>query len=155
METHTVRRVDIAVYSPDRELQLVVELKNKLGASAEWVTRLRHNLLVHSFIPHVPYFLLVLPDFFYLWTDTTPVNNLAEPDYKIDATEVLAPYLRSNQSLNDISGYGLELLIMSWLEDTVRTELQRDTVDPNLQWLFDSGLYEAVTRGSVAVEATV
>lgn len=155
METHTVRRVDIAVYSPDRELQLVVEIKNKLGASAEWVTRMRHNLLVHSFIPHVPYFLLVLPDFFYLWTDTTPVNNLAEPDYKIDATEVLAPYLKSNQSLNDISGYGLELLIMSWLEDTVRTELQRDTVDPNLQWLFDSGLYEAVTRGSVAVEATV
>ena len=155
METHTVRRVDIAVYSPDRKLQLVVEIKNKLGASAEWVTRLRHNLLVHSFIPHVPYFLLVLPDFFYLWTDTTPVNNLAEPDYKIDATEVLAPYLRSSQSLNDISGYGLELLIMSWLEDTVRTELQRDTVDPNLQWLFDSGLYEAVTRGSVAVEATV
>ena len=155
METHTVRRVDIAVYSPDRKLQLVVEIKNKLGASAEWVTRMRHNLLVHSFIPHVPYFLLVLPDFFYLWTDTTPVNNLAEPDYKIDATEVLAPYLRSSQSLNDISGYGLELLIMSWLEDTVRTELQRDTVDPNLQWLFDSGLYEAVTRGSVAVEATV
>ena len=155
VETHIIRRVDIAVYSPDRKLQLVVEIKNKLGASAEWVTRLRHNLLVHSFIPHVPYFLLVLPDFFYLWTDTTPVNNLAEPDYKIDATEVLAPYLRSNQSLNDISGYGLELLIMSWLEDTVRTELQRDTVDPNLQWLFDSGLYEAVTRGSVAVEATV
>ena len=155
METHTVRRVDIAVYSPGRELQLVVEIKNKLGASAEWVTRMRHNLLVHSFIPQVPYFLLVLPDFFYLWIDTTPVNNLAEPDYKIDATEVLAPYLRSNQSLNDISGYGLELLIMSWLEDTVRTELQRDTVDPNLQWLFDSGLYEAIAHGSVAIEDTV
>ena len=44
---------------------------------------------------------------------------------------------------------------MSWLEDIVRTELQRDTVDPSLQWLFDSGLYEAVTRGSVAIEATV
>jgi len=155
VETHTVRSVDIAVYSPDRKLQLVVEIKNKLGASAEWVIRMRHNLLAHSFIPHTPYFFLVLPDFFYLWIDTTPVNNLAEPDYKIDATEVLAPYLKSNQSLNDISGYGIELLIMSWLEDTVRTELQRDTVDPILQWLFDSGLYEAVTRGSVAVEATV
>ena len=155
VETHTIRRVDIAVYSPDRKLQLIVEIKNKLGASAEWVTRMRHNLLTHSFIPHGPYFLLVLPDFFYLWTDTMPVNNLAEPDYKIEATEVLAPYLKSNQSLNDISRYGLELLIMSWLEDIVRTELQRDTVDPSLQWLFDSGLYEAVTRGSVAIEATV
>ena len=155
METHTIRRVDIAVYSPDRKLQLVVEIKNKLDASAEWVTRMRHNLLTHSFIPHVPYFLLVLPDFFYLWTDTTPMNSLAEPDYKIEATEVLAPYLKSNQSLNDISRYGLELLIMSWLEDIVRTDLQRDTVDPSLQWLFDSGLYEAVTRGSVAIEDIV
>ena len=155
VETHTIRRVDIAVYSPDRKLQLIVEIKNKLGASAEWVTRMRHNLLAHSFIPHTPYFLLVLPDFFYLWIDTTPVNNLAEPAYKIEATEVLAPYLESNQSLNDISGYGLELLIMSWLEDIVRTELQRNTVDPSLQWLFDSGLYEAVTHGSVAIEATV
>ena len=45
METHTIRRVDIAVYSPDRKLQLVVEIKNKLGASAEWVTRMRHNSL--------------------------------------------------------------------------------------------------------------
>ena len=150
-----MRQVDIAVSSPNGKLQLVVEIKNKLGASAEWVTRMRHNLLAHSFIPHTPYFLLVLPDFFYLWTDTMPVNNLAEPDYKIEATEVLAPYLKSNQSLNDISRYGLELLIMSWLEDIVRTELQRDTVDPSLQWLFDSGLYEAVTRGSVAIEDTV
>ncbi len=155
METHIIRRVDIAVYNPDRELQLVVEIKNKLGASAAWVTRMRHNLLAHSFIPHVPYFLLVLPDFFYLWTDATPVNNLAKPDYKIEAAKILAPYLKPTQSLNNLSGYGLELLMTSWLEDIVRTDLQRDAIGPNLQWLFDSGLYEAITRGSIAIEATV
>ena len=155
METHTIRRVDIAVYSPDRKLQLVVEIKNKLGASAEWVTRMRHNLLTHSFIPHVPYFLLVLPDFFYLWTDTTSMNSLAKPDYKIEAAKILAPYLKSTRSLNNLSGYGLELLTISWLEDTVRTDLQRDLVDPNLQWLSDSGLYEAIAYGSVAIEDTV
>ena len=155
METHTIRRVDIAVYSPDRKLQLVVEIKNKLGASAEWVTRMRHNLLTHSFIPHVPYFLLVLPDFFYLWTDTTSMNSLAKPDYKIEAAKILAPYLKPTLSLNNLSGYGLELLTISWLEDMVRTDLQQDSVDPNLQWLLDSGLYEAIAHGSVAIEDTV
>jgi hypothetical protein len=155
VETHTIRRVDIAVYSPDRKLQLVVEIKNKLGASAEWVTRMRHNLLTHSFIPHVPYFLLVLPDFFYLWTDTTPMNSLAKPDYKIEAAKMLAPYLKPTRSLNNLSGYGLELLTISWLEDMVRTDLQQDSVDPNLQWLLDSGLYEAIAHGSVAIEDTV
>ncbi len=149
-----MRHVDIAVSSPDEKLQLIVEIKNKLGASAEWVTRMRHNLLAHSFMPHTPYFLLVLPDFLYLWTDAKPLNYLATPDYKIEASKVLAPYLASTQSLIGLSGYGLELLTTSWLEDLVRTDLQRDSADPNLQWLFDSGLYEAITHGSVELEAT-
>ena len=63
VEAHKMRQVDIAVSSPDGQLQLV-EIKSKFGASTDWVTRMRHNLLAHSFIPHTPYFLLVLPDFF-------------------------------------------------------------------------------------------
>ncbi|MCE2447488.1 MAG: hypothetical protein J4F35_03590 [Candidatus Latescibacteria bacterium] len=200
METHAIRRVDIAVYSPDRKLQLVVEIKNKLGASTEWVTRMRHNLLTHSFIPHVPYFLLVLPDFFHLWRDTTPMNSLAKPDYEIEAAKILAPYLKPTRSLNNLrscleipgvlrarakarrtrrakpaillnmggfaqrrppclqpreSHQGFSDSFYSWLEDIVRTDLQQNSVDPNLQWLFDSGLYEAIAHGSVAIEDTV
>ena len=147
---------DIAVYGPDGQLQLVVEIKNRPGASAEWATRLRHNLLVHSFIPRAPYFLLALPDFFYLWTDAMSASSLAKPDYKIKATEVLAPYLdQLPWALNDLSRYGFEMIMTSWLAGIVHTDLQPDKVDPNLQWLFDSGLYEAIARGSVAIEATV
>lgn len=149
-----MRYIDIAVSSPDEKLQLIVEIKNKLGASAEWVTLIRRNLLAHSFMPHTPYFLLVLPDFLYLWTNPKPVNKLATPDYKIRADKVLAPYLTPTHSLVDLSGYGLELLTISWLEDLVRTDLEREADDPNLQWLFDSGLYEAITHGSVEVEPT-
>ena len=150
-----MRRADVAAYSPDGKLQLVVEIKNKPGASAEWVIHMRRNLLVHSVIPHAPYFLLVLPDFFYLWTDATSASDLAPPHYQIKVTEVLSPYFdQSTQSLNDLSEYSLELLVTSWLENLVNTELQRDEVGLNLQWLFDSGLYEAITHGSVAIEAT-
>ena len=147
---------DIAVYGPDGQLQLVVEIKNRPGASAEWATRLRHNLLVHSFIPRAPYFLLALPDFFYLWTDAISASNLAKPNYKIEATEILSPYLdQLPWSLNDLSRYSFEMIMTSWLAGIVHTDLQPDKVDPNLQWLFDSGLYEAISHGSVAIEATV
>jgi hypothetical protein len=150
-----MRRADVAVYSPDGNLQLVVEIKNRPGASAEWVIQMRRNLLVHAVIPLSPYFLLVLPDFFYLWTDAVSVHELAPPAYQIKAADVLAPYLDpSTQALKDLSEYSLELLVTSWLEDLVGTELRRDSVGPHLHWLFDSGLYAAITHGSVTVEAT-
>jgi hypothetical protein len=151
-----MRRADVAVYSPDGSLQLVVEIKNRPGASAEWVIQMRRNLLVHAVIPLSPYFLLVLPDFFYLWTDAVSVHELAPPTYQIKAADVLAPYFDlSKQALKDLSEYSLELLVTSWLEDLVGTELRRDSVGPHLQWLFDSGLSAAITHGSVTVEATV
>ena len=148
-------RADVAVYSPEGNLQLVVEIKNRPGASAEWVIHMRRNLRVHAIIPPSLYFLLVLPDFFYLWTDAVSVPDLAPPAYHMKAAEVLAPYLdQFTQSLTDLSEYSLELLVTSWLEDLVGTDLRRDTVGPHLQWLFDSGLYEAIAHGSVTVEAT-
>jgi hypothetical protein len=150
-----MRRADVAVYSPDGNLQLVVEIKNRPGASAEWVIQMRRNLLVHDVIPPAPYFLLVLPDFFYLWADAVSVHELAPPAYQIKAAEVLAPYLdQSTQVLKELSEYSLELLLTSWLEDLVGTEIRRDKVGPHMQWLFDSGLYEAIRHGSVTIEAT-
>lgn len=151
-----MKHVDVAVYSADGKLQLVVEIKSRPGASAEWAIRMRRNLLSHAVIPQAPYFLLALPDFFYLWTDAESVGNLAAPDYQIEASEVLAPYLsQATQSLDKLSGYGLELIVTSWLEDVVHAELRRETVGPNLQWLLDSGLYEAIRHGSLAIEATI
>ena len=83
-------------------------------------------------------------------------SNLAKPDYEIKATEILAPYLdQLPWTLNDLSKYGFEMIVTSWLERIVHTDLQIDEVGPNFQWLFDSGLYEAISHGSVAIEATV
>ena len=83
-------------------------------------------------------------------------SSLAKPDYKIKATEVLAPYLnRLTQPLNGLSGYGLEMIMTSWLTGIVHTDLQPDEIGPDLQWLFESGLYKAISHGSVAIEATV
>ena len=150
-----MKRADVAVYGSDGRLQLVVEIKARPGASAEWVMHLRRNLLSHAAIPLAPYFLLALPDFFYLWTDAASADQEAKPDYQIEASALLAPYLGPTvPPLDELSGYGLELIVASWLEDMVYADLRREAAGPNLQWLFDSGLYKAIVRGSVAIEAT-
>jgi hypothetical protein len=148
-------RADIAVYGLDRRLQLVVEVKNRLNASVEWATRMRENLLSYSAIPNAPYFLLALPDFFYLWKEAASTTD-GQPDYKIEAKEALSSYVdESIRPLNDVSKYGLEILVASWLDGLVNSELTKDTSDPSLHWLFDSGLYEAIKNGSVDVEASI
>ena len=67
---------DIAVYSPNNELQLIVEVKNKIGATPEWAANMRRNLSIHSIVPYSPYFLLALPDYFYLWKDPSATLDL-------------------------------------------------------------------------------
>lgn len=152
-----MKRADIMVYSPDGQLQLAVEVKNKLYAPKEWATQMHRNLLAHSMLPHTPYFLLALPDRFYLWHSpslTAGDIDLA-PQFTGEAAKVLAPLLNGSiHALNDISEQGLELLVTAWLGDLVRTESSR-TLAPHLQWLFDSGLYESIRGGSVAAEVLV
>lgn len=149
-----LRRADIAVYGPDDTLQLVVEVRSTPGASLESVIYARQNLLAQGLIPRSPYFLLALPDSFYLWKDNRPSADDRPPDYVIDAAEALAPYLAGTTlSLPTISKYGLELLVLAWLEDVVRRARSGDTSDAAYQWLFDSGLYQAIRDGAVVTEA--
>ena len=69
---------------------------------------------------------------------------------------MLAPYLgRTIPALNELSGYGLELVFTSWLEDVVHAELRRDAISPNQHWLLDSGLYQSIRGGSLGIEATI
>ncbi len=160
-----MRRItDIAVYSPAGTLSLAVEVKTRPGASRTWAASTLRNLIVHGALPDVPYFMLALPDRFYLWKRPRSTASDAydssgygvEPDYEIDAARALSPYLESVRTpLNDMSERGLELLVASWLSELMNTELSRDTAPPDLRWLFDSGLYEVIKKGSVATEAVV
>lgn len=154
-----IRLADIAVYAQDGTLQLVVEVKNKAGASAEWVAQMRRDLLAYSVIPKSPYFLLALPDFFHLWKNAWQDDRFvpadAPPDYTIEAAEALAAYLDGPAlSLNTISEDGLELLVISWLDDLVRYARPHGEGNTSA-WLFDSGLYQAIRNGSVVTEAIV
>lgn len=142
-------RVDFGVYSPDDRLQLVVEVKGIKGATDGWAANMRRNLLVHEVIPNAPFFLLALPEYFYLWqhntsTDPVPAN------YKVRAREVLRHYL-DDTNLEQLSEQGFELLVSAWLHDLAHSQLTKEAA-PELSWIFDSGLYGCIAGGSVAAE---
>lgn len=145
---------DIAVYGTDKKLKLLVEIKNKVGASSNWVIEMRGNLLAHSIIQPSPYLLLVLSDSFHLWRNAETADLRSQPDYSVPASQVLAVYLKdSSISLDTISGYGLEMLVSSWLTQIIISDLTPETAMPEQQWLFESGLYQAIHNGSIITQA--
>lgn len=142
--------VDIAVYSPDDRLKLIVEVKSYRNATDEWAAKLRRNLLVDGFIPPSEYFLLVLPEHSYLWRKRESIDAVPA-DYKFSTKDVLQ--LREDAANPDkLSSFGLEVLTSSWLNALAISKISRGEV-PGLNWLFDSGLYESIKNGSVKVES--
>src|SRR5579864_2075923 len=129
-------RSDIIVYGSDKTLQLAVEVKIRRDASLEWVTQFRRNLLIHGVIPAAPYFLLALPDFFYLWKRRSSTSPEVPPDYKIDAFETLSLYLGPTMDgTNYTSSFAFEFLVSLWLENLINAELRPDNISKNLNWL--------------------
>jgi hypothetical protein len=113
-------RLDLAAYNRDDQLTLVVEVKKKQHASLDWVAQLRRNLLAHDTFPNAPFFLLALPDRFYLWKNNGKKLEAGEPNYAIDAEPVLKPYLeRAGIRVEQISSQSLELILTSWLNELV------------------------------------
>lgn len=146
---------DVAVYGSNGQLQLVVEVKNRANVSTDWVSRIRRNLLVHKMLPNAPYFLLVLPDKLYLWENTSPI--IQTPPNFTSSTSVIFSMATAHQVnlLDDISEYGLELLVSSWLEFIVHSDLDPTMSQDDLSWLFESGLYGAIKNGSVVAGVAV
>ncbi len=154
------KRADVAVYSPDNKLQLVVEVKKKPAArvSKNWATIIHRNLLAHSGIPNTPYFLLVVPfDHLFLWKKSDSTNYERRPDYEIEARD----FFDKDKYANKLSlsprvtneHFYLEQLVSSWLEDLVKSKPLLD--DPSYKWLYESGLYDAIKNGSVVMQATI
>lgn len=150
-------RADVAVYSNDKRLQLVVEVKRKLKTNQDmrkWASRIHRNLVVHSGVPSAPYFLLaVIPGQLYLWKDHDAFSFGKAPDYEVEAEGVLGPYFEESRlSVEDASEYELEAIVTSWLKDMVRSQ-QRSGISQD--WLKDSGLLDAIANGAVVMQAPV
>ncbi len=146
-------RPDIVVYSKNEKIQLVIEIKKKSNATSEWAANTRRNLLAHAVIQPSPFFLLLSSNHLYLWKNATSMETVP-PDYEANTNELLSQYTdQPNLNLADISEYSLEMLVISWLNDLTRPEPTRKINGTKFDWVYESGLYEAIKEGAVMLEA--
>lgn len=145
---------DLSVDNRNGQLALVVEIKRKANASPEWAAKLRRNIFAHGTFPKAPYFLMVFPDKFYLWSNAEAYQDQSEPTYTIDASPILQPYFeRAGVTADQISGASLELVVTSWLGEIIHSDQLPKNIDASQQWLIESGLYAALVGGKFDHEA--
>jgi hypothetical protein len=143
---------DIAVYSPDQKLVLVVEIKGTPKSDDGWAAKLRRNLVAHGAVPAAPYFLLVVADRIYLWKNVFSEEAVL-PSHAEDTRTVLHKYLPKSKELDRpaaVSESGLELAVRSWLGEL--TKGGSVDVGDSVDWLRGSGLYETIRTGEIRDE---
>ena len=144
---------DVKVFDASGDFVLAVEIKNKWGTDVEWALKLRRNMAAHGLISTPRYFLLALPDRFYLWRDNA-YPDLELPEYEIDPLPLFKPYVGStDEYLQNLSGEGFELLVVAWLSELLQTSELPENEETS--WLIESGLFEAIQRGHMVSEVMV
>ncbi len=148
-------RPDFVVYSKDESPQLIIEVKKKIKPSLEWAAKTRRNLIAHGMIQPSPFFLLVSPCYLYLWKNVTALEAVP-PDYEIEASEILAKYIKhSTLKLDVISEYSLGMIVTSLLNDLMHPASSEKIKDISLEWFSKPGLHEAIKHGSVVTEVVL
>ena len=155
----SVRGLDLAVYDRNGQLRAGVIAKKLPDTAPTWVSEYYRNLTANDALPETEYFLLILADKFHLWRHRQHLergNGSFAPDYSGEATSILTPYAEQiGRSLAHLSVSGFDWLVYAWLEDVVHSGLTRDTADPALHWLFDSGLHDAIAGGRVVADDAI
>lgn len=151
-------RADIAVYGKNDSLQLLVEVKSKREKSREWGAKYRRNMYAHGLFPEAPFFLLALPEDFYLWklTDSNQLKtDLIEPTFVIDAGPILSQFYNGKELDKPLSSSSLEIIITSWLRELMFADKSNYQSEFYNDWLIDSGLFDAIHRGYIKTEVLV
>ena len=129
---------DLVAYSPSNRPVLFVEIRGRSGADARVASAYLTNLLRRGGDMPSDYFLLAMPDRFFLWRGAA---SGAPPDYEIDPKLLLEPY----QQQGPPSGLALELIMGSLLAGWIRGE---DAPG----WLEESGLKQTLAGARLVYE---
>ena len=141
--------IDLAAYGKDGQLALVVETKSRLHTSPDWAARMRRNLFSHGIVPRSEYFMLAMHD-------NMAGNEIAEPDYIINAKPLFKKYLDATiAGAIALSDESLEILVGSWIRELIARGLPDDLPEPQRGMLLESGLVDAIKGGRVAQEEVI
>jgi hypothetical protein len=144
-------RLDAAVYDSSGRIRLAVEVKSRppLTDIERWARKLHRNLIIHSALPSVPYFMLVsYPNEVFLWTGSN-VDPDSPPDFRGEAD------LPEPPSPDRVTQFEIayEQLVARWLERL--TQMRHPPKQEAANWVRDSGLFDAIRGGTVVRQATV
>lgn len=153
-KVYDMLKADLIAYDKYGQLAVIVEVRNILGKSKEWAAKLRRNIYAHGLLPATPYFMLALPDRFYLWKNAGNKSEIIEPTYQADATLLLKPfYDRLGLSPTGLRETGFVLLLASWLHEIMYTGMNSGVLQKDSEWLIESGLLETIKEGRLVSEA--
>jgi hypothetical protein len=147
---------DIAVYGRDGQIKLLVEVKSRIGTTRDWATQLRRNIFAHGLLPKAPYFLLALPDRFYLWNGGKNTPERLSPSEIIDPNPFLSKYFQqSGISPAEINGESFEFIVSAWLNEVLSASAHGYSPEGDLAWLEHTGLFDAIRGGRIESELQV
>lgn len=160
---------DIAVWSPDNELQLVVEIRNRLGSSSEQAERIYSEAMNAPFVSETPFFLLALPDRFHLWQQENTHGAPEPPAFSVEP-EFLEPYLKAHSlKTEDIcvsessefidepytvieKRFHFQNIVREWLSDIIARPFPEKVLP---EFLNKSGLCERIVGGRAEADAFI
>jgi hypothetical protein len=142
--------IDFIAYDADGKVVLLAEAKSRRGTSASWAAKLRRNMLAHSILPRSQFFLIATPERMYGWRQENLVSTDVPPQFIVDAQKALKPYFaKLKQDPENISPRAFELLILTWLTDIARSEVDQLESDPSLASLIESGLLSSLQEAEI------
>jgi hypothetical protein len=110
-------------------------------------------MYAHGLLPSAPYFLLALPDAFYLWENSSRGSEV-EPSQKVDPHTFLEPYYESTGvSPTNLTERSFELIVTSWLNQVLQANNPQEFFRDNQDWLVKSGLFDRLAGGHLELEA--
>ena len=101
------------------------------------------NLKAYGQLNPANFFLLALPDKFYLWAGA-PSGDVA-PSFVIEPAFLAEYFKRIDVASDEITNTGFEMIVWNWLSDVAD---HPEAWEP-LDWLSASGLLKAIQEGSV------
>ena len=140
---------DIVVFDKFGQIALLVEVKNKREKSEDWAIQLHRNIYAHDDMPMMPYFLLAMPDKFYLWKNAAS----EKPDFTISPQVFLQQFYITTGIPENHSEIGFSFVISFWLNKITTGELSEKTIDSKYKWLITSGFLEKLNGGHITSEA--
>lgn len=141
-------RADVVAFDHHGNPVLAVEIRKKRGTTSNWAKAMRENLMLHEyFYHHVTYFLLGLPDVFYLWEHNEQSGTTQNPDYIINPREVFDDYYC--RLMNEADHEGLEMIFYTWLSRLSNNDINAPS------FMIKSGLYEKLKNANIRYEVTL